>query len=265
MIFREYKTYGEGAANMGDLFVEEGARRILSACNLNPEDKDTLLVIGTPWLWNLCWDSPKYLHLREAMEGRTFKRKIALGIGSCFGWNGRIDLSLNARRVVELWRGFDLVICRDEIAKSLIPDSLCLPCPSLWFMDSWAGSPHKELLQIGCDPWHSEYICDPSWLSQGHDYWNYRVAMFRHRGDLETAFAFIASHRHVISKRIHAILPVSPFVRTRCVPSDSRAMTCRNAMIPIHPQGEWSNPEKIMEKRNGEWLSQYQSALQAFK
>lgn len=264
VIFREYKAYGEGPCNIGDLFVEEGARRLLSISGLDPEDGNTLFVIGTPWLWNLCWESPKYQHLVRLMEERKFKRKIALGIGSCFGWSGRIDLSLNARRVVDLWRGFDLVVCRDEIAKSLIPDSLCLPCPSLWFMDSWSQSPHKELLQIGCEPWHSEYITDPSWLSQSQDYWNYRRTIFRDRKDLETAFSFILSHKKVISKRIHAILPASPFIQTRCVPSDSRAMSCRKAMIPIHPEDQWSQPEVILSKRNGEWLMEYRTALQAF-
>jgi len=264
VIFREYKAYGEGPCNIGDLFVEEGARRLLSISGLDPEDGNTLFVIGTPWLWNLCWESPKYQHLVRLMEERKFKRKIALGIGSCFGWNGRIDLSLNARRVVDLWRGFDLVVCRDEIAKSLIPDSICLPCPSLWFMDKAPCTPTQGILQINCLPWHPDYSEDNGWINPTLPILSYDNGLYRNREDLIRFLSFVLSHEKVVSKRIHAILPASPFIQTRCVPSDSRAMSCRKAMIPIHPEGQWSQPEVILSKRNGEWLMEYGTALQAF-
>ena len=64
VIFREYKAYGEGPCNIGDLFVEEGARRLLSISGLDPEDGDTLFVIGTPWLWNLISRIPSRLVLQ---------------------------------------------------------------------------------------------------------------------------------------------------------------------------------------------------------
>ena len=259
MIFRDYGTYGE-PCNIGDLIVEEGARNLARKAGLDLDRPDILFVIGTPWLWNLCWESDKYMKLRY--EAGRFKRKVAIGIGSCFEWGGaEPDLSIGAEMVVSFWKGFELVVCRDLTAQSIVPESHCLPCPSIWYFDQAPVRPFRDILQIGCDGWHPEYIKNRPWVSQARDYWAYHESVQNSKEDIDTHLSFILSHRRIISQRIHALLPACPFVETKCVPADSRALSCIRAGIGIWPEEAFGRPQEIRPKRDGEWTESYLALL----
>lgn len=261
MILREYRTYGEGPTNPGDLIVEEGARRLAAMSDIDLDRPDWLVVIGTPWLWNLCWPSPKYRLLSDAVASGRYAKKVAIGIGSCFGLHIEPTLSDGKEEVIDLWSRFDLVVCRDKLAARLVPRAKCLPCPSLWFFDAAPVSPSKPLLQITNTKWHPDYDERWDWLRRDREVRSYEEVTRHSRADLEGFLGEFLAYRQVIAQRIHAVLPISPFVQTKCVPVDTRSLTCVRAGIPLHPSNTWGDPAKIRRARDREWSEAYRRAF----
>lgn len=253
MIYRAYEPLGHPNCNPGDHLVERGARKLLGRLGIDIEDPETLYVVGTPWLWHRCAESEKYAALRTALE-QPYRRKVALGIGSCFAWQGEPDLG--AGDALEIWSGFDRVICRDEMAAALT-GGVCLPCPSIWAVDGPVGQ-GSGFLAVDCDPWHPEYLTEV-WIPENYDRLNYKVGTFHSRDDIDRLLDKLLGYSRIVSKRIHAILPISPFRKTKVVPSDSRALTAVRAGIT---PGSWSNAARIVEQREGDWLQGYREALE---
>jgi hypothetical protein len=93
------------------------------------------------------------------------------------------------------------------------------------------------------------------------DYWNYHNSSPNSKVDVTNHLSFILSYRRIVSQRIHALLPVSPFVETKCVPSDSRALSCKRAGIGMWPEEAFGRPEEIRKRRDGEWTESYLALL----
>ena len=255
MIYAAYEPLGDPKANPGDHFVERGARRLLWRLGIDIEAPDTLFVVGTPWLWHRCAESKKYSDLRVFLEGTRFSRKVAIGIGSCFAWGAPPDLG--AGDALEIWDEFDTVICRDELAAGLIDGAVCLPCPSVWTVEKHSGT-GSGFLAVDCDPWHPDYLTGSEWIPENYGYLNYKQDEIKDQKELDALLDRLLGYSRIVSRRIHAILPLCPFRKTKVVPSDSRALTATRAGISTD---SWSNPSRIMDQREGDWLRGYAEAL----
>ena len=252
MIYRSYEPLGHPSCNPGDHIVERGARKLFGRLGIDIEASETLYVVGTPWLWHRCAESQKYADLRSSLKESGFKRKVALGIGSCFAWQGEADLGEGD--ALEIWKDFDVVICRDELAAGLV-DGICLPCPSLWAVDS-APATRSGFLAVDCDPWHPEYRTE-KWIPKNYDRLNYADG-FQSQDQIDQLLQKLLSYRRVMSKRVHAAIPISPFTKTKIVPADSRALTA--VRVGVTPDS-WSSAARIMEQREGVWVQGYRDAL----
>jgi hypothetical protein len=137
--------------NLGDLFTLEGSKYLmtkaigyhemlmidLSTVEENPnlvfekyikEDIDIFVVSGTPWIWDCCTSSKKYKALTNLLELYKDKKKIAMGIGSCYALNAAV-LSQQImcekkkgfiKELNEVWSKFDLIFTRDTMASKIL-------------------------------------------------------------------------------------------------------------------------------------------------
>jgi hypothetical protein len=137
--------------NLGDLFTLEGSKYLmtkaigphdmlmidLSSVEANPdlvfkkygnEKIDVFVVSGTPWIWDCCTSSKKYKALTNLLELYKDKKKIAMGIGSCYALNAAV-LSQQImsekkkgfiKELYEVWNKFDLIFTRDTMASKIL-------------------------------------------------------------------------------------------------------------------------------------------------
>lgn len=137
--------------NLGDLFTLEGSKYLmtkaigphdmmmvdLSTVEGNPEvifkkygkeDIDILVVSGTPWIWDCCTSSKKYKALTNLLKLYKDKKKIALGIGSCYAINSAVlsqqimnkDKEGFIKDLYNIWSQFDLLFTRDTMASKIL-------------------------------------------------------------------------------------------------------------------------------------------------
>ena len=97
---------------------------------------DLIVLAGSPWIWNNCEKSNKYKLLEYAYQRWPNAKRIALGLGSCYG-NKCYNLMLmnhvncfynskSMKMLYEVYSKFDLIVVRDFLAKYIF-DRLNLP------------------------------------------------------------------------------------------------------------------------------------------
>lgn len=97
-------------------------------------------VLGTPWVWDMCWTSPKYKNTINLFHKYPFAKRLFLGIGSCLplGKGDMIKDSLldSHNHLKSLFEG-STVITRDTYAHEILSDfgSILLPCPAFYAID----------------------------------------------------------------------------------------------------------------------------------
>jgi hypothetical protein len=143
--------YPYKGVNLGDNFTLEGSKYLMTKAIGNHEiimvdlaevegnpdivftkykniDIDIFVVSGTPWIWDCCTDSKKYKALINLLEIYKDKKKIAMGIGSCYPVSFRIlnilCLSQDKKEFIEelhkVWSQFDLIFTRDTLASKIL-------------------------------------------------------------------------------------------------------------------------------------------------
>lgn len=152
--------------NLGDNFTLEGSKYLmtkaigphdmmmvnLSEVEGNPEivfkkyskeNIDIFVVSGTPWIWDCCTTSKKYKALTNLLEIYKNKKKIAMGIGSCYAMNTNVlaqqvygeHKKEFVKELHEVWSQFDLIFTRDTMASKILEfanvkhfDEICTSC-----------------------------------------------------------------------------------------------------------------------------------------
>lgn len=98
---------------------------------------DTIVVAGTPWVWDRCWESAKYKNLQILFNAFPGARRVFLGAGSCLplGSQDQIKSNLvNNRAELSIFDGA-AVFTRDKIATEIIPGASLAPCPAFFALD----------------------------------------------------------------------------------------------------------------------------------
>lgn len=119
--------------NVGDSLVLRGLQNRLGPGPIlrygEVADCDTLIVCGTPWLWDHCHASKKYADLKAAAA--RAKRVHAYGIGACFSSHDdyrRLALNNPSNDAIrKLWSTFEYIEVRDRLAKAIF-DHLGIAC-----------------------------------------------------------------------------------------------------------------------------------------
>lgn len=143
--------------NLGDVFTLEGSKHFITkaigiheviiadlheietnidtiAEKYSKINIDLLVISGTPWIWDCCTASSKYRGLEKLLAVYKNKKKIALGVGSCFKLTTNIleeqfnnldkeNLNMALKNV---WQQFDIIFTRDNLASEIL-DRLEIP------------------------------------------------------------------------------------------------------------------------------------------
>jgi hypothetical protein len=121
------KALGDHEIIMADLAEVEGNPEVAFTKYKNI-DIDIFVVSGTPWIWDCCTVSKKYKALTNLLEVYKNKKKIAMGIGSCYPVNFSVlnNLCLNPdkkefiKELNNVWSQFDLIFTRDTLASKIL-------------------------------------------------------------------------------------------------------------------------------------------------
>jgi len=149
--------------NIGDKIIYFGIRgkrrgKLLFNSELNTYDK--LIICGTPWLFDQCFQSEKYQSLLETIKNHKGP-KIARAIGSCYpyDWLDQKELTLQHEEeneyIKEFWEKFDHITVRDKLAEYVLNElgvnCTLEKCPSYHVVDLFgikAKEPEYNLLVI---------------------------------------------------------------------------------------------------------------------
>jgi hypothetical protein len=222
---------------------------------------DILVLGGTPWLWDRCELSVKYLCFKKVLELFNNKPKIALGIGSCYALN--LYPNEYVSELKSIWESFNFISTRDSIASSY----LCLLgvynyntfCTSSFYPNYKYSIRNNELGVVFYNPKEgvSQGVLTPEYID---NYNNYQISIIKKYS--ATAFVLtneeqnflrnhnIEAHKFVdhfdvinklstvstlVSGRIHSAIPARMMgVRTFILPVDSRWLTSVNfGIIPL--------------------------------
>lgn len=238
-IVRFYPDWGQPNKNIGDLFVEVGARHIL------PAARDVTYLIGTPWFWHMCERSEKYRWLDEITANEKGKL-VAVAVGASVPLGNGADL-LSSPGTVEackrIWNRFHAISVRDSIAEEFLRgigiEATVLSCPSLFaaeVLQAVLPTRSEGLLFIDAPasyPQMAEARAKAVVPSDGD------VFLYRQKSGTEDTLRGLleewARYETIISARIHAALPMAPHRKVAVVPLDSRALTATEAGIPAWP------------------------------
>lgn len=98
-----------------------------------------IIVLGTPWVWDRCYESPKYENALQFFASAPNAKKLFLGVGSCLplGKEEQIKASLisNVDKLAPLFQD-STVIVRDILAADILKpfNPTPLPCPAFYAM-----------------------------------------------------------------------------------------------------------------------------------
>lgn len=225
-------------------------------------DADVAVVIGTPWLWDHCWQSEKYQHL-DSFHRHSASKRIALGVGA-------------DDEALRWWRQYRGIICRDHLALrffSKIAPTRNLPCPSL-FAAQAAGihpSPSRGEVLIYCalDTASSgRYLTDDQMgqiqemqfklIAQGtavvtmtqEDRKRFEKTFNRLvpcLSDPITLLKYLSEFKTVISARVHGCMAGLSFgLEAKIIPIDTRAYTAMQVgAVPIVTWPDMETPPII--------------------
>ncbi len=95
-----------------------------------------ILVLGTPWIWDKCWQSAKYKSLMQLFDRFPKARRLFFGIGSCFPlFKEEVILNDILSNIDELsvFEGAKIVT-RDVLATKALAkfNPVLLPCPAYY-------------------------------------------------------------------------------------------------------------------------------------
>lgn len=262
--FRGYAYWGQPGNNPGDLIVELGTKSLLEKCRVN---RDIFITAGTPWFWPGCEKDEKYSRIFHEICSTTLP-KIAIGIGICVG----VDNNLESLMAVEtmamcanVFSKFDLITCRSEVVCDYLErlgiKSYAIPCPSLWANEEGSEVRAGSTLYVGAQRFHDKYSepVKPE-LNGDVTYFETTRGAWTECG-IRNLLRFYASHERIVSERIHAAIPSSPFVKASVLPVDGRFKAAILAGIPVYP--DFSDPERTREIKD-KAFRKYQELLSPF-
>jgi hypothetical protein len=263
IVARQYAGFYAPKANVGDLIVEAGARQIVrAALGSELEQIKAVWVIGTPWFWDHCAKSPKYDWLRTLIERHEGKRPlVALGVGANVVL-GKDHTAIRESKdeCARLWRQFALVTVRDEVASRFLDSigvpHILLPCPSLFALQS-APERCSGTVEIDAPLWND--TLKPARLPRlpGARTVNYPNGRWTPEA-MRELLTDLAKAESIVSARVHAAIPLSPFRKVSIVPMDSRSKTASLVGIPEYPS--FSEPAKVRQVRERA-MEDYSKAL----
>lgn len=237
---------------------------------------DVAVVCGSPWLWNHCETSAKYALLRNFLKLADAKVKVVVGLGSSYTLDTTPD-----PLTCDVWRDFDLVLCRDRLAAQLLANqgvaSLTVPCPAFFagrqlarhrpaeskllvytaFASSVPGSNFADQGRITeYDNWQLD------WLKRGFptlamtvpDYEDLVRRGFEPRyysTDPRSFAAIMALHHEVYSGRVHgAIVAKAIGCDSYLFPIDSRSVTAAHLGVNMFmAPGNYAELDNVLKLR----------------
>lgn len=258
------KAIGEHEIIMADLAEVEGNPDIVFK-KYRKIDIDIFVVSGTPWIWDCCTLSKKYQALKNLLEVYKNKKKIAMGIGSCYNVNfsilnsqfnnpAKIELNESLRLI---WSQFDLIFTRDILAARILYrlgikcfDEICtsshlkhcieLPKetkkekPSLIFYNPELGLSRKGLDKCFVEDYIffqlrfiREYNPNIYTIEPMEYEWLTNQGILSERiSDIKRLLEILNNSKFVLSGRIHSAIPSQMLgVETFLMPVDSRYLT----------------------------------------
>lgn len=112
-----------------------------------------IVVLGTPWVWDKCWLSPKYANLQQLFDWYPTAKRLFLGVGACLPidnvYTVKYDLQQNVQNL-SLFQNATVLV-RDINTSDIVPGSIPLPCPAFWALKETVKTP-KTPTMIWYDP-----------------------------------------------------------------------------------------------------------------
>lgn len=97
-----------------------------------------IIILGTPWLWDRCYESTKYKGLQALFNKFPKAKKLFLGIGACLPLEKIEEIKSSLIENKEKLTIFDqaTIIVRDTISYDILKDHNpeLLPCPAFYAM-----------------------------------------------------------------------------------------------------------------------------------
>jgi hypothetical protein len=234
--------------NRGDMVVAIGAynrSHLYGHRKLDRSYKVLMLddVIGTPWVWDRCFESEKYRMLENfILHQKRLNAPIrAIGIGSCYPLTMDPDNISLCPHTVNVWRQFEYIECRDVLAYNLFKkaglDRVHLRrCPSVFFFSEkeketirFLPFKRNRYLFINSGDFTKDSKAMPNYVPPMSDYLEYGNSAKDYIAPprLKRYIANIGRYRTIISKRVHAIMPLIDLgLNLYIIPLDSRYLTC---------------------------------------
>lgn len=228
---------------------------------------DAAVVCGSPWLWDQCNQSEKYQLLRQFLDFSQAKLKLVIGLGSSFILGQKRPPTLDT----DIWREFDLVLCRDQLAADLLSEdgvkATVVPCPAYFAGLELAkrtaqGGPEVLVYTAFADPRSvpGAKYADPTalaefqefqrrWLKQGRPVLTMTVPDLEevnrlgkeptwHSVDPATLTRHFTSFSAVYTGRVHgAIVAQAAGCAAHLFPIDSRAVTAVQVGVKLFGRG----------------------------
>lgn len=125
---------------------------------ISPSAEPThIIVLGTPWVWDRCWESFKYENLEYLFKAYPNAKRLFMGIGSCYPLGKEEDIKdsikSNINELIDIFEG-STVITRDCLAYTTLEqfNPVLLPCPAFYAIRSFHVSSALGPVMFWYDP-----------------------------------------------------------------------------------------------------------------
>lgn len=139
-----------------DEYIVINDDRIQDIVPINPPTH--IIVLGTPWVWDKCWYSNKYINTIKLFEAYPEAKRCFLGVGSCLPLGKEKELAAEIKAVSnshlhDLFKD-SLLIVRDMLAADILEQfkPVPLPCPAFYALATEKYHPALAPVIIWHDP-----------------------------------------------------------------------------------------------------------------